>query len=322
MPTAVSTHSPRCYGYTPEGDVVPEEAKVIRTAVDLLIHQDHSLRATAEALNVLGAETVAGNAWQAYPLRRLLTNPRLSGKGPKRRGSTQPSPAIITPAEQDELLACLLLRRRDLGARGGRLPTRLLAGLVECGRCGADMQSHVNTYGRAYRCPVGGLTQDGDRSCGKTQIQAAPLEEHITQATLDKLVDPAAHPVAPYSQRAAITDRMAALERRRTDLETQRPDLDPQIYLMRRNKIKARRQQLRQQLARAETIPPPPKVLPGPSRVRGWWRKASDNDRRAVLLAMWERIVIGEATRYGHPGLDTERVTAVPRQRPAVSAAS
>lgn len=302
----------RCYGYTPGGEVIDAEADVIRFAVHLLLRKDYSLRRAADALTAAGHRTTLGGPWSAVTLRRLLIHPRLAGLATKARGSTEPSPAILTEDQHEQLLARTLIRRQRAGARGGRHAQRLLTGLVFCSRCGAAMTSHSNPYGRSYRCPVRSYDEHGRESCGRPQIQAEPLEEYVSGRTLERLLDRAEHPVRPHDPVQVLRDRLAELDERRAQLDLQRESLSAQEFAAERVRIKSLRYDLKGMLARARDIEEMPRVLPGPSRVGAWWRRATEHQRRLVLAELWDGVVIGEPTRHGRTGLDEARVTLVP----------
>lgn len=84
---------PRMFGWTRTGEVVPEEAAMIKAAADHLI-EGGTLRGACQELNARGVTTTAGNPWKPQALRKLLSNPRLAGwvtlKGKRVGRSTWP----------------------------------------------------------------------------------------------------------------------------------------------------------------------------------------------------------------------------------------
>ena len=125
----------RCYGYTREDQIVPEEATQLRlVAKDL--KAGVSMRAATQRLNDRDARTTTGRQWTRQSLAQTFRSPRLRGariyKGETKPGMWEP---IFTEAEHFELLELI-----SHGNGFRRSPERvnnqyLLTGLIVCTHC-------------------------------------------------------------------------------------------------------------------------------------------------------------------------------------------
>jgi hypothetical protein len=179
--------SNRPYGLTRDWrDIVPEEAAMIREAVERVLAGD-SVRSIAMDWNRRGVPTVRGGPWAAGTLARILASHRLAGerfyKGEVvARGQW---PVILEP----DVAAEVRLRVADPSRRGRTLHRRqmLLFHLLRCGRCGSAMVGS-NAYRRqrnkaAYRCP------EAPYGCGSISINAPDTDIVIVTALLDHVDD-------------------------------------------------------------------------------------------------------------------------------------
>lgn len=163
---------PRCFGYTRTGEVVAEEASLIRQAAADLV-AGASLRSVVRAWNAAGVRTTPGGQWDEFPLRRLLRSPRLAGVR-SYKGNLYPATwqAILTEEEHSALAA-----RLSGGKRAGPAVRHALAGLVKCGRCGAPMGCRKS--GRpprgVYAC------RPAPRGCGGVSIGEAVLDAYVKE---------------------------------------------------------------------------------------------------------------------------------------------
>lgn len=294
----------RCFGYTPAGELIAAEARVIRAVVDSVLRRGATLKSQVEALNGKGVVTAGGGHWQISSLVRLLTNPRLAGLTNQRDGS--PYPAVITPADHRELATQALARRAPRRSPSARQGGWLLSGLVVCGACSGPMWAHSNAHrGRSYRCT-------GNPGCGRFQIQAEPLEAFVAERAVMLLGDPASPPLVIESPATELRRRMTGLDEYRASLDTARSEraISPAEFEAARKRLKQRRALLKAKLAEAEGQPAAPVPYGDPVR---WWQSAGVEARRSVVASLWESVTVGAPTAHVIAGLDTGRVQLVPR---------
>ena len=149
----------RPFGYDREDDrvvIVEAEAAAIRAAAaDVLAGQ--SLGSIGQAWNAEGLKTTTGGPWTTSPLRRMLLNPRISGRSIYRgtdlgAGEWEPILDAETHRKVEE-------RLRAPGRRTAFNTTakHLLSGIALCGVCGSPMYGSPMKVGErrwmVYRCP-------------------------------------------------------------------------------------------------------------------------------------------------------------------------
>ncbi len=149
----------RAFGYRADGSIHPEEAAIVRDAIDRLFRGESLVRITA-AMNAAGMPSVRGNKWSRKGVAYLLTNERYASVRVYHRG--QPDEirtrgkweSIITEAEHEKAVA--ILRDPERKPAGLKTTARrwLGAGLYRCGKCGGDMRTGHRTEGkvRTYVC--------------------------------------------------------------------------------------------------------------------------------------------------------------------------
>jgi site-specific DNA recombinase len=143
----------RAFGYTADKlKVVPQEAAAIREAAERLL-AGQSLRSIVNDLNDREIRTPRGKGWLPGTLAAVLVNPRIAGLRSYKGQIVADAvwPAIITREQHERLVAL----RKDPSRRWvprGRPAQHLLAGLVECARCGEKATRMVNRpeAGRDY----------------------------------------------------------------------------------------------------------------------------------------------------------------------------
>lgn len=294
-------------------EIEPGEAEHIREAVARVLAgaSMRSLAADWQARGIMSPSVERGHAledgtrlegpfrqsWSQTTLRSMLLSPRLTGKRIHRGevvGEGQ-IPVIVDPAKHAELVALLTDPARNSGRRGQHY---LLAGRIRCA-CGAPMLTHVlrNNY-RRYRCvkgPTGG--------CGKVYIKAEPIEAYTTEAVLAALPSIAARPEkeAPPADLDQLASDEKNLERLALDYYTSK--ITRAEFFAARRALEERITAARGRLATRRGA----RVVDATVAER--WPELSFDDRRAVLEAVLEAVVIHPASVRGRRAFEPERVS-------------
>ncbi len=177
----------RLTGYTLRGELVPEEAAIVRQVFDRFTAGD-SLRSLARWLEDSGTPTRRGGRWNPSTVSGILTNARYAGRSTYRGEDTQREgswPAIVS-AQQFAAAGALLADPRRKTNRRGTDAKHLGSSLYECGECGAKVYSWS---GNRYRCKAGCLARSG------AQVDAyvvAVVRERLSRPDLAQLIPHAA----------------------------------------------------------------------------------------------------------------------------------
>lgn len=120
------------------GEIVPEEAALIREAAQRLLDGD-SIRAVLRDWSERGIRSPRGKAWTSPGFRHKLRNPRLIGIHPEtgERAAWKP---ILDRRTHKALVELYADPTRLRSRRGGRY---LLTGLLFCGVCGAPADRSI-----------------------------------------------------------------------------------------------------------------------------------------------------------------------------------
>lgn len=155
-------------GYTTRGEVVPEEAELVRR-IFKLFHAEESLRGIARTLTDEGVTTRNGKPWNPSSVRDILTNPRYAGRSTYRRHAgtvaarkarakgEAAKPMEVTagtwePLVSPDVFDAIQARLDDPRRATNRLGTdrkHLGSGLFLCATC---EQPVVSFSGGRYRC--------------------------------------------------------------------------------------------------------------------------------------------------------------------------
>jgi DNA invertase Pin-like site-specific DNA recombinase len=194
----------RAFGYERDRvTVVDSEAAIIRQMAQRYLAGE-SLKSLTEWMQAEGIVSVAGLPWRTSTLQTMLTSARIAGLRSHRGEvvATAVWPAIITPAQHDQLIA-RFSRRTSTNRRAPR--RYLLSGLLRCGKCGNKLFSSARQNTRRYVCS----SSPDHGGCGRLTIVAGPVEEWLAEAVLMRLDSPAM--ADALAGRAAADDRQAAL---------------------------------------------------------------------------------------------------------------
>lgn len=140
----------RLTGYTREGEVIPEEALLVRTVYERFVAGD-SLGGIARWLQAEGFKRRDGGDWAADGISGMLRNARYAGRSLYRGqdvGEAQWE-AIVDPLTFSAVRARLESRSRGAGTNRER--KWIGSGLYEC-ECGRKMRGTGGSSGHRYTC--------------------------------------------------------------------------------------------------------------------------------------------------------------------------
>jgi hypothetical protein len=179
----VSGGGSRPYGYEPDKVTVrPAEAAVVTDCAQRLLAGE-PIRSIVRDLNERGVVSASGGEWSPQSLRRMLASPRISGQRSHHGEIVAIAewPGIISVEDGAKVRALLANPERRTNKAARRY---LLGGLLVCGHCGERLVARPRTGGqRRYACAKG----VGFSGCGKTYINAAEVEEFVTEAVMHRL---------------------------------------------------------------------------------------------------------------------------------------
>lgn len=293
----------RPFGYERDLVTVCEgEAVLIRKAAERVLAGD-SLRSIVAEWNAHGITTPVGKPWARYPLKRLLLSPRIAGRRQHQGAVIGPAtwPAILDP-EQAELVRRILTDP----ARGARSRVTgrsyLLSGILECSECGTRLYGSLHTNSRdgskvrQYSCKRG----PGFGGCGRVHQLADPLDQLVSEAVLVALDSPglgaALRARSQNGQEAELLARLQAGESRLAQLADDYVDgtFDKATYIRQKARVTERLEQTRRALDRVasrRTLV----ALPPAGRLRAAWAAASVDQRRAIIAAVVEKVLLHPA---------------------------
>lgn len=170
----------KSYGYTAAGEVVEEEAAVIREMAARVLHGE-GYNDIARDLTARGIPTAQGAKWRAASIQGILKAPRIAGFRVHHgeiaaKGQWDP----IVSEETFAMLRAKLASAQPEGKKRGGARKHLLTGLLVCSKCGTGMVKSVNgkTKKPSYRCP----RNAGAAACGGTTIVAVETEAWLAEA--------------------------------------------------------------------------------------------------------------------------------------------
>lgn len=326
-------HGPLGYGYvrdpvTGEWQIEPTEAAIVREIAERLLAGE-TLRGIAIDLNARGVPTPkkAPHGWRSPNIRQLVAAGRYCGwrewtpaptRGGRGRGYGMGElvakgdwPAILSRVETERLRVLLT----DPSRHKGRAPKYQLSGILRCGVCGAPLNGHLDSKRgtRRYHC----FAQPGMNRCGSVSVAGIAVEKLVVTQLLAALTETPMRPVAA-DERARATEEAAltaiAADRQRLDeLATDYADgrVTRQEWLRVRDIVATRIEQAEVTLRGAghaavlRHLPASPREL-----VRAWNDDMTVDQKRAVISAVIDRVIVHPATRRA-PQFDPERVEII-----------
>lgn len=300
----VSGGGTRPFGYDDDRITVRRnEAKVIREIADRLLGGE-TIRGLAADLNDRDVTTSTGGKWSPHVLKGLMIRPRIAGirehDGDTFQAEWEP---IISEAELRRLRAILC----DPSRRSNRgQPPRLLTGIAVCSKCGSPMQSRPRAdRSPSYICSARLLAEG---SC-KLRVQGEPVDELVVEAVFRALDGADLSAARPPRSDDDADRELVEIETRLGELGEMWAggEIDRAGWKAASSKLEERRRELvvAMQTATSSSIV---ERYVGEGLLRRSWPDMSNEQRRAVLAALIDRVVIGPAVR-GRNFFDPSRVS-------------
>lgn len=175
----------RPYGYDQSGErdtIIAEEARVIRELKDRLLAGE-SLRSLSFDLEKRGITSVAGGAWTAATIRRMILRPRHAGlRQHIVDGVVNVYPAqwdaIVTVEEHERLVALFTDPARK--QKAGRKPEYLGSGGLYVCECGGNLTGRRRDGQACYQC----ANRPGAVNCGRRRRAAAAIDQYVKETVL------------------------------------------------------------------------------------------------------------------------------------------
>jgi len=308
----VSGGGTRAYGYDQTGLVIVEsEAEIVREAVRRALAGE-SVRGICNDLNERQVTTSTGGSWSPQTLRRMLMSGRISGQREHKREIVGEAswPGIISRSDGERLRALL----GDPDRRTNKTARRyLLVRLLKCGQCGEYLVSAPRADGtRRYGCRKGA----GFSGCGKTFINAEPLEQFLVYAMLGRLdTRELAEAVAqrqnePDAERWQQEADEAIARRDELSLAYGNGEITMLEWRTAREPIEQRLTAARKQLARVTHTTALDGLIGEAAALEQAWESLDLSRQRAILSAILDHVVVGPARR-GYNGFDESRLRPV-----------
>jgi site-specific DNA recombinase len=303
----------RPFGYQTGGLVAePREADAIRDGAAMVL-AGGSLGDVMRGWNLAGIRPVGGGDWSRMAVRRALTRARVAGlietrgvlvtdeDGNPRRGTQD---AILDVATWRAVRKAVSARSTEVRARyHGR--EHLLAGVLFCGVCGHRLKvsARRDEAGRVRADSFVSCIKD-DGGCGKVKRNLILLEQYVLPAVEARLADvrpfaapddddPEARELARlWAQHDTLDSKIAKLQQRYEDDD----DFDAADYVSLVNRLRAKVNAIEGQIREHK---PPPRAADLGDDVLATWLGGGFADRREILTAVVERIVLDPVGKVG-----------------------
>lgn len=199
----------RLTGYTAKGEVVADEAAVVRQIFTMFYDGD-SLKGIARALSDDGVSTRHGKPWNPSSVRDILTNPRYAGRVIYDRQVLDGVRGNWEPLVTDEVFDVVQARLDDPKRKTSRTGTdrrHLGSGLYRCADCGEPLSGWS---GGRYRCKAAHVNR------ARGQVDGYVLDvitERLAREDIADVLRPVEQSIAPLLDEAKrLRARLAAVD--------------------------------------------------------------------------------------------------------------
>lgn len=207
----------RLMGYTAKGELVPEEAKVVRSIFNDFLAGE-SLKGIARGLQEAGVPTRHGGRWNPSSIRTILLNERYGGIM-EYMGEVLPNvPITWEPIVSEDtffLAQSKLSDPRRKTAKEGTDRKHLGSSLFRCAECGHGMYGYANIR---YRCP----------HCLFTRSRSH-IDAYVLAVVRARLAQPDVADLLAVDHEPEVKELTAQIQRLRDRLERVNQDYDEGI---------------------------------------------------------------------------------------------
>lgn len=265
----------RMFGYTADGkQPVPAEADLVRDAARRILSGE-TISGVLRDWTKKGVPTVEGGRWNPSNFSRTLRSPLYAGYRLVGGELVQGTWPAILDLDTWKRLSVVLEGR---GRRTSKPGSHLLAGLLKCGRCGANLGGGPSHY----RCKselFGG--------CGRIGIQRERVEAYVVRQVFDAI---------PHESQPSAENEVEGLlhQLRETEADVAQLSKDHYVekrisraaYLAANDELEARCEWLRSQIAGSQP------TASNLDELEQRWEHESQSWRQAVLRSVLVEVVV------------------------------
>jgi DNA invertase Pin-like site-specific DNA recombinase len=269
------------------------EAQVIQQGAEAAL-EGRGATGIAKQWTKDGIRSTHGKVITPQKAREILVSPRIAGlRRSEGKLVTATWPAIITREQHEELVAIFGPQRRQRPGGPTSPRKRLLGGLAVCGRCGHRLTGKVSANRLRYYCdPKHG-------GCGGLVRAAEPLEAWVVSQLLlelpGRLVEATRRAPETWESLGRLLSARQAAEDALEGLEDFLADglLDRSGYIRQRRRIKAKLEELEEQIAHVRAQAPRRKLRGAfLGEIEAEWEQLDLEDKRALLADHILRITV------------------------------
>jgi DNA invertase Pin-like site-specific DNA recombinase len=293
----------RLTGYTPKGELVPEEAELVkRIFADFLTTRN--LRKVARALNDDGIVTRRGKPWHPSTVQTILRNPRYAGRAVyqgQQTGQRGAWVALVTDESFEAVQAVLDNPERVSNGTGSTERKHLGSGLYLCAVC----EEPVSAWsGGRYRCRAGAHV---NRAQG-------PVDDYVRQVIAARLALPdLADLLVPVESSQAPLVEAVGRQRQRlrqVELDYDNDLIDARRYNEKKLKVEEALRQVQGALAVAQAGSEIAQVAMAPDPAAAFLSAALMTQR--AVVDFFATVKLKKGTRYSRT-FDRETVVIEPK---------
>ncbi len=295
----------RLTGYTPKGDLVPDEADLIRRIFREFVG-GAGLRTIARGLNDEGVPTRRGKPWHPSSLLTILRNPRYAGRAiyqGEQTGGQGAWVALVSAEDFETAQAMLDDPTRATNRTGSTERKHLGSGLFLCDVCREPVSSWS---GGRYRC----------RNGAHVNRARGPVDSYVTSVIAARLALPDMDGLLSVSStaHAPLLDDITRLRARlaRNDEDYDAGLIDGKRYKAARDRGEAELRQAQEALAHARSGDALVTLAGAPDPAQAFLDAPLVTQRAVVdFLAV---VALRKGTRYSRE-FDPETVVITPKER-------